>query len=116
MMASEPMIDIRVSEKFHGEMYSLLNAASDDRWYENGIGEGIGPACVQEFGDAWETPVKENTRGMVIRFTAGAAKFLLWDFDSVRFDIWADEEQHGFIRTGLRVRAELRAWLEGLLA
>ena len=115
-MVSEATIDISVSAKFHGEMYSLVQIAWDDKWEETfDGGGGVGPDAVRDWVRAWYTPTKQNKSRVVVRLTPAGARFLLWDFDSARFDIWEDEEQHGFIRTGLRVRAELRAWLEGLL-
>ena len=116
MVASEATIDISVSAKFHDEMDTLVYTAADDKWEETfDGGDGVGPDAVTAWLHAWSWPSKQNKSKVVVRLTPAAARFLLWDFDSARFDIWEDEERHGFIRTGLRVRAELRAWLEGLL-
>ena len=114
-MVSEATIDISVSAKFHSEMDTLVYTAEDDKWEVTfDGGDGVGPDAVTAWIQAWARPVKQNKSKVVVRLTPAAARFLMWDFDSARFDIWEDEEQHGFTRTGLRVRAELRAWLEGL--
>ena len=115
-MVSEATIDISVSAKFHGELVlSLVQTAWDDKWEETfDGGGGVGPDAVRDWVRAWYTPTKQNKSRVVVRLTPAGARFLLWDFDSARFDIWEDEEQHGFIRTGRRIRAELRAWLERL--
>ena len=114
-MVSEATIDISVSAKFHDEMEVLEYTASDDKWEETfDSGDGVGPDAVTAWLHAWGSPPKRNKSKVVVRLTPAAARFLLWDFDSARFDIWEDDEQHGFLRTGRRVRAELRAWLERL--
>ena len=112
-MVSEATIDISVSAKFWDEMDVLVSTAEDDKWEETfDGGDGVGPDAVRDWVRAWSRPLKQNKSRVVVRLTPAAARFLMWDLDSARFDIWEDEEQHGYIRTGLRVRAELRAWLD----